>query len=84
MPYKLSDFRRLGYYEERPTRSEGISFEGGKIIKEIGVSERILNMLNTVGGIECKGDRSRQDAVVITSLLRSGMNAANTYATFED
>ena len=81
MPYSLEHFKRLGIYEEK-TGSVECSFEGGVVIAQPKVSDRIRELLNTAGGRSHGGDRSKQDSAVITSLLSSGISPADTYETF--
>lgn len=82
MPYSLETFKRLGFFEER-TGSVECSFDNGVVVRSPNVSLRIRDLLGTVGGSSHKGDPSRQDSAVITSLLSAGLTPADTYATFE-
>jgi len=83
MPYRIEDFKAAGLYEERSGQLECF-FENGNVIPngELKVSNKIKQMLSSVGGTSNRGDYSRQDSAVITSLLMSGLSPADTMATF--
>lgn len=81
MPYQISDFRRLGLYEEKADAEE-CSFEGGEVVRYIDVSDRIKEMMRTTGGTSHGGDASKQDSAVITAMLSSGLSPADVYVTF--
>lgn len=83
MPYQIDDFKRLGIYEEKTGNIE-CSFEGGKVINVLEVTEKVKELLRTSGGSSNNGDASRQDSSVITSLLNSGLSPADVYSTFAD
>lgn len=78
---RIEDFKRLGLYEEKAA-AEDCTFEGGKVVADLNISDKIKSLMATVGGDSHKGDLSRQDSAVITSLLVSGLTPADTYTTF--
>lgn len=57
-------------------------FSNGVIIHNPQVAEKYRNMLETVGGTDYDGDRSRQDSALITALLQVGYAASDVYITF--
>lgn len=80
--YRLEDFVSRGFFEKKPGAEYAVSFLGGRVVKHLGVSNRITKLLNNPRGPSYGEDYSRQDSAVITSLLSSGLSAADTYATF--
>jgi hypothetical protein len=83
MPYTTKWFKDNGYYDER-TGSAVCSFDGGKIVRDLDISDGTKQLLRSTGGTSYGGDRSSQDAAIITAILSSGVSPADAYATFAD
>ena len=79
--YKIEDFKRLGYYTEKPVAEE-CEFGEGKIIPKSKLPDKVRELLSEAGGSSHGGDYSRQDSAVITSMLSAGFSPEDIYATF--
>lgn len=80
--YRIEDFVNRGLFEKKPGAEFAVEIFGGKVITHLKVPSRISYLLNHPKGPSHGEDYSRQDSAVITSLLNSGLSAADTYATF--
>lgn len=80
MPFDISDFKRLGLYEEKPPAEE-VDISEGRNVRDL-LPEKIRNLLSNAGGTSHDGDFSRQDSAVITSILSAGYNVSDAYTTF--
>lgn len=79
MTYSLDYFINRNIFKERPSSNLNVDFGDGSVIKNL--PDKIRSVLFN-GTSTHKGDYSRQDASVITALLRHGLSARDTYATF--
>lgn len=84
MPYSVEEFKRLGLYVEKPISEIDLdNYDGkkGRSILDL-LPQNIRQKLDSDGGSEKNGDRSRQDSSIITSILSLGHPPEDVYVTF--
>jgi hypothetical protein len=79
MPYTIADFKAAGIYKKAPPTVGG-EIESGAVWQDLPAA--IRKRLATVGGGK-NDDASREDASVITALLRHDLSPQDVYATFD-
>lgn len=80
MPYTIQELKDAGLYMEAPATADVGEIESGAVWQDLPTALR--KRLATVGGGKYN-DPSREDASVITALLRHDLSPQDAYATFD-